>query len=439
MFGQTVFNSKYAIPFTFYNYERNKFTIINDSTGCYEYNMQNKKWEFRKLVFEIEESFSTFLREYYFLHEKGSKIFFVDRGCGYVYVLENDTIKRHDKSFHQRNQYFGNFFLHNGMPHIFGGYGLFTFKNIISYYNPNEREWFSYHVVGEAPSPRYYTHGLKMGSKFYMSGGSVKRGEFLKDCWAFNFNQLKWENQGMLTIPKPFSSNFEYFIDEPRVINEMQNQKYVPFGNKIYSIDYFQNKLIAFPSQSEEKIKKIIVENGLVLYVKLNHNYTDAQIIIERETDFFSKNYLSTPLYENQKKIEVSAFNYLFLFIAGLLTLLFVLVLFFIYKSKKNKLGLVTFNDSEKRLISYFCSQGENGIEIAHINDFVNSDNPSADTLKKRREALIRSLKIKISQDCNIIPEAVFLESKHFQDKRIKILILNSKALDRYLNLPLFE
>jgi len=78
------------------------------------------------------------------------------------------------------------------------------------------------------------------------------------------------------------------------------------------------------------------------------------------------------------------------------------------------------------------CLKGEEGIEISEVSDFVNTDNPSIDTLKKRREGLIKSLKSKISQDAKIPIHEVIMESKSAQDKRIKILVLNSKAIEKY-------
>ena len=78
------------------------------------------------------------------------------------------------------------------------------------------------------------------------------------------------------------------------------------------------------------------------------------------------------------------------------------------------------------------CLKGEEGIEISEVSDFVNYDNPSIDTLKKRREGLIKSLKLKISNDAKIPIHEVIMESKSAQDKRIKILVLNSKAIEKY-------
>lgn len=430
--GQITFNSKNSNPLTFYNYQKGKFTIIEDSLGCHEYDEKTKKWKFRKLTFIIEESFADFLREYYLLHEKGSKIYFVDRGCGYVYILENDTIKRHDKSFHHRNQYFGTFFLYKGMPHIFGGYGLFTFKNIITYYNPQEKEWNSYPVSGNAPSPRYLSHGMKIGNKFFVSGGSVKKGSYLKDCWVFDFTNLKWELKGNLTNSDLFKFNFEYFIDEHRLMNEQLNQKLISSDNKIYDFNYLENKLTVYQSESREKIKKILVENGLVLFQLVNHNYSKVQIVIEDASNFLLNKKNVEELVVKKENRTSSSINYPLLVIIGLLLLLSVFIFF---RKKTGTKVTVEFSESEKGLIIYFCQQAENGIEIAQINDFVNSDNPSADTLKKRREGLIRSLKGKISQDCKINQDEVFIETKHTIDKRIKILILNSIALQRYQNL----
>jgi hypothetical protein len=268
-----------------------------------------------------------------------------------------------------------------------------------------------------------------------MSGGSIKKGEFLKDSWVFDFTSLKWEYKGYRSNNELFKLNYDYFIDEHRLMNELLNQKFVSFGDKIYDLNYSENKLTVYQSVSHEKIKKILVENGLVLYQLINHNHSNVQLVIEDIANFLSNKKNVSPLVVKEEICKSSSVNYRFLLIIGLLSLLLVFVIFIFLRKKTISKVLVEFSDSEKSLIVYFCQQGENGIEIAQINDFVNSDNPSADTLKKRREALIRSIKTKISQDCKISQDDVFIETKHVLDKRIKILILNSIALQRYQNL----
>ncbi len=197
--AQNEYSTRELNPFVFYNYQRNCFTIIDDSTGCHEYNPTKKQWETRKLKMVIDEPFSKFLENFVVLHEKNSEIFFVDRGCGQVYILKNDSIYRHDHSFHHQNQFGGLFFIYNNEPHIFGGYGLFTYKNIITRYDLEDREWYHYEIKGDSPKPRKAAKGNFVNGKLYVFGGERflydKKTNYF-DCWVFDFKTLKWTNIG---------------------------------------------------------------------------------------------------------------------------------------------------------------------------------------------------------------------------------------------------
>ena len=84
--------------------------------------------------------------------------------------------------------------------------------------------------------------------------------------------------------------------------------------------------------------------------------------------------------------------------------------------------------------MAFFITNKDTGIEISEINDFVNWDNPSIDTVKKRRENLLKDFKTKISTETLIPFEEIFQEHKHSEDKRIKLLILNPKVIIFYEN-----
>jgi hypothetical protein len=435
IYGQSTYDARVSNPITFFNHQTGKFTVIDDSLGCHEYNEKKNKWEFKKLTFLLEESFSDFLKDYCVLHEIGSSIFFVERGCGYVYILENDTLKRHDRTFHHKNQYFGTVFLYKGIPHIFGGYGLFTFKNIITYYSPKDREWFHYSIKGDAPSPRFLSHGKLVDNKFYISSGSFEKGVYLTDCWSFDLVKLKWDYIGEISNKEIIKSYFDYFLDEIRVLQEMMNQEYLTFGNNIFKIDYENNALTKYIVPSDEKLKRLIAIGNKILYLKSNHNKSSFQVIVENASDFFPVSKTTSLMFE-KKKFEKDSPSY-FLIVFGIISLLifFWILIRFIKSKRKSRVGFdMDFNRTEKDLIQCFCDNAENGIEISHVSDFVNSDNPSADTLKKRREGLIKSLRLKISSDCQISFDDVFIETKHPQDKRIKILVLHPKAINRYQN-----
>ena len=429
--GQTIYDTKNIIPYIFYNHERQKFTIIEDSTGCLEYNEQTKKWEFRKLEYQIDEPFNKFLEDYVTLHEKGSKVFFVDRGCGYVYILENDTLKRHDRSFHHKNQFGGTFFLYKGQPHIFGGYGLFTLKNIITYYNIKEREWFVHQVTGDLPKPRYQAHGMLVGNDFYTAAGCYDSGKFHDDIWKFDFSKLKWSLLGKIN-----KSLFTYSLFTPDFRGRGNfTQQFISSGINLFELDYPNKQIIKYPTGNAFIIKDVNIYNNLIIYTKVAKDEFSYQVIIENRSDFFSQekevlSLLDKPKNQLQESTKNTWFKGVFILIVLILSVLFS---FLVYKRLMKNQSL-DLSSSERELFDFMCEKGEEGIEISEVSDFVNSDNPSIDTLKKRREGLIKSLKFKLAQDTKISIHEVIIESKHAKDKRVKVLILNSKIISHYRN-----
>lgn len=100
------------------------------------------------------------------------------------------------------------------------------------------------------------------------------------------------------------------------------------------------------------------------------------------------------------------------------------------YKRKnktENSLSIETdeFNQTELELLQLLFTHQESGLEISFINDLVNHDQPSIDTLKKRREILLKDLRYKLSSKFNISQEDVFIERRMETDKRMKLLFLN--------------
>ena len=83
------------------------------------------------------------------------------------------------------------------------------------------------------------------------------------------------------------------------------------------------------------------------------------------------------------------------------------------------------FNQTEVEFLKLLIFHQENGLEISYINDLVNHDQPSIDTLKKRREILLKELRYKLAAKFNIQQEDVFIERRMENDKRMKLLFLN--------------
>jgi hypothetical protein len=70
-------------------------------------------------------------------------------------------------------------------------------------------------------------------------------------------------------------------------------------------------------------------------------------------------------------------------------------------------------------------------LELSEINDFVNYDEPSPDTLKKRRETLLRQFSSELAQEYGFLEDNIYTTQSHPKDKRMKLLVLNSMLVNK--------
>lgn len=141
-FSQKRLNLVHQKAFSFYDYQKSAFCVLDDSSFIWKYNVQGGNWEKEQIDLCIDMPFAKFLDEFLPMSEKGTPVYFVNSGCGVVYMKRNNRVERHDHSFYHKNQFGGAYFMDEGEPRIYGGYGLFTSKNIITRYDTVVREWF---------------------------------------------------------------------------------------------------------------------------------------------------------------------------------------------------------------------------------------------------------------------------------------------------------
>src|SRR5690606_14710758 len=68
---------------------------------------------------------------HYFVHNLG----------GLVYILRNDSIKRIDNSFNHKMQVSSNIFVYNSKILRFGGYGFWSARDFLTYFDSDLLEW----------------------------------------------------------------------------------------------------------------------------------------------------------------------------------------------------------------------------------------------------------------------------------------------------------
>ena len=114
-------------------------TIVNDSL-IYKGELKNPK----KLK---HTDYPGSLNDYVYHFNINNHNYLVHLGCGPVLEYRNDSIVRIDNSFFQKNQQNAAPFLYKNQICLFGGYGLFTTKNIITRFDNKTKEWYRLYSI----------------------------------------------------------------------------------------------------------------------------------------------------------------------------------------------------------------------------------------------------------------------------------------------------
>jgi len=417
-FAQT-FRFKNLNPCVFYNYELDKLCVIDDSTSIMMISLDTKKLIRRPLYLDKQVTFNQLLTEYVPLSEKGSPIYFVDRGCGFVLQLRNDSIVRIDNSFHHQNQFGGAFFLHKGDPYIFGGYGLFSIKNFITHFDPKLKEWYldnQSKQVGPAMTFPYYKEKDNLYALVNING-SFKKPNF-KNFWRFNFTNESWNFEGQIS----YFDSINYFPS--KVVNNI-----LIFPTFFLEIDYKNNCIIRYKQNPSNSLLGIYKFKNY--YIKLQHqtisDVHSSLMLIYDEAAF------KRELLINKNVLFVKENDSFYVTIYAVIVSFLLVVLFVIYwvSRKRKKLApIYTMSQSSIELLNLWVFKRQGILELSDLNDLVNPEHLSIETMKKRREALLKTFVFDMVKIYRLPPKSIFTETLNPMDKRMKVLTLNAKIVE---------
>ena len=117
--------------FTLYSIDDTNFILTADS--LYSYNKQ-RGWYSRKHSFKLESYNLDELRD-------KEKTYLIIKGLGKVYKADKDTVFSIDNSFEWKSRYSSSLFIRKGVMHSYGGYGFYSSKNNIVYFDTSSKEW----------------------------------------------------------------------------------------------------------------------------------------------------------------------------------------------------------------------------------------------------------------------------------------------------------
>ncbi len=411
-----------------YNPSNQSYYLFDDSTFYWRYSLRQQMWFKHRLVVQSELPWSQLKHEYLVQAEDKEHIYLIEKGCGIVYQLTNDTLKRIDHSYAHKNQYGAAVFTYKNKVHFFGGYGYFRTKNLITYFEKGALEWFE--VVNKnydiRPGSRQGAQHQLIGNKLYMWGGVGRRGyhdEIVLDIWSFDFLTQLWKKEGDLN---PFYENLALGINPIGLLPTTW------FSSKEYLVhtDINKNKIYYYQSPN------------FLTYQAILPNFNETQFLLLKkgtnDTQYFASVINLTQLTNGQapqeqyffKKVSllkmVAADTYLWLSLT--LNLILFLLLFYIrrvhktdwFKRRNAVLHPEDFSELEWKCLVLI--EKHQSIELSALNDLFDEEELSYETLKKRRESFIKALRTKIALLTAVDVDHILFETKHPKDKRMKVI-----------------
>ena len=381
----------------------------------------------------------------YLPFEIGTKTYLVHQGCGPVLEFRNDSIVRIDHSFLQKNQYYPVLFTYNNEIYLFGGYGLFTYKNIITRYDFKSGEWNQVQTKGKIlPEPRASSYSLLNGNTLYVFGGKTnddtnipKFKAVQPELWKLYLPTMTWSYVGQYNpnVLNAFESKIQY-----------QDKLYLLEGN-ITEINFAQKTAIKYSFKTYEEIKKHFVIGDTIygIFVNSQNKYYFKKTTI---ADLKGK-YIGTVSFFMES--DTTPINYPTMGLIGVTLLGLVIVGYkkriisfqkpfkgIVYDSQKDqflyKRKVIThFEENEKKILHFLLANSNLFLSLNQLNAlFENPAQPqTASAIIKRREQAINGLLTKISKLTGIPENKLQLEQKNTEDKRLKDLLLLPKLLKK--------
>ena len=395
--------------YTMYSIDDTNFILTADS--LYSYNKQ-RGWSSRKHSFKLE---SYNLDE---LKDK-EKTYLIIRGLGKVYKAKKDTVFSIDNSFEWKSRYSSSLFIRKGVIHSYGGYGFYSSKNNIVYFDSSSKEWSM--LKQKNLNPLSNTSRLSkydsIEDVFYTTFGTQNRNgiEFYNyKTVKFDFKTLNWTEVSELDkrimdfIQKKTGTIISNYPEASLINRDYFSE--IDFINDEFRVYDIHNNII------ENRRNIIYNEVKNEFFVAFENNYNNKlNFAVIKKYDLLGEKFSTYNLHKKK---------YYAYYALGAIILIIIYVVFFfrkksIYDLIKNKKGLDSeLDEIEKKLKDKLIDIYPRELtypEISILLDF----NLSYESNIKKTQKTINHLEFKIQRSLKT-KSSVFETSRNEFDKRIK-------------------
>lgn len=439
MFAQDL--SFKSMPLLFFHEASDEMIIIDNDSMVYNLN--------KNVNYQLKHTNYPGKLINYNCFNVNKRTFFVHEGCGPVLEYRNDSIVRIDNSFLHFNQFGAAKFVYNNEIYFMGGYGLFTYKNILTKYDFKQKEWFLVETKNtdlvEELSNTFY---ILQDDELFVFGGSrlSSKGESFNNdhIYKLNLKTLEWN---------VFRTDLFKSIKDLNVVRKTKNAPYLYNSNyfiysdtRIAAISLLDNEITTYDSFFRQPLVDCLLYGDSIYTILIDFGH-------ESKSNFSFKKFKAGNL--NSKPIDSSAFYYktqpylLYLFIVIILILLgFTIykaktfILFFIYSKKPFhyfKLSKTLYfkgkkvkqlSEGDVKILETLVANLNTYVSLNFYNELfsINYKNDNYAAIVKRREKKLDSFIKIISNVSGYNYQQIVEERKSTDDKRIKeILFLPNK------------
>ena len=371
-----------------------------------------------------------------------NRLYIISNGAGPVFKLDQNSFKRIDNSTHHKNQFGGARFVYNDKIHIYGGYGFWSFKNFITFFDENIKQWdLLYNNSEHLPPGRWKPIYNLLDDKLYVLGGrsgsagTINQDESYSDIFYFDLLNKEFINLG--TINSKLKTKYSLFsqpkLDDNIFLIDSDNLSIINFKS-LTATNYYQKNFFLgidnkFPTFIKgQKLFYISNING-IKYL----NFFDLKSIDKNfEPETFS-------LIAEDKQISLEQY-----LLFGILIFFVFWVILKIFSFKDFIKGLILYDDSniyynnqsapittkEQELISYLSEKPF--ITAPQVNRIISDQQFAKSHFTSLRNKLVGDLNEKLF----ILTknEKCIIETKLPKDNRVKAYKADSSIIKKKIS-----
>jgi hypothetical protein len=364
----------------------------------------------------------------YDLIVKNKEYFFINDASGLVYKVQDNDLRRVDNSLDNRLLKDSYIFQHNDTIFRYGGYGFWSQRDFIIYYDEGIREWEIYNTNNNSYSPAGSYKGVYFKNKndvYFIGGQKVDRKNKLKsidnqEVVKFNFQTRSFEYLGKLNF------NFDVYSlivkdDEGFVINNGSQIAYIkPIENKVLLYDKTPLQL-NLKNYQDKVTNNYFFDESYFLEVFSNQNF-ETNLFKISKSDFFKNNIEEFKLYDRSYEDSINV-STLFLIIIFILLILYAFDRYrfnMIHLSSDGIIYKRVLNKLNKKEIDVILKLINNQvIATKSILNIVENPNLSYPHNIKIKDQFLRELNLKLTTIFNTRYDPIIVK-KSKTDARIK-------------------